>query len=74
MGGVEAEVECGVGHERGNQLVVEVVVAHTERGATEKHAGDEYRVTPSIERPSYVCIAEVRCMILYLSYEMADVS
>ena len=46
--GVEAGVECGVAHERGNQLVAEVVVVHAHRSATEKDAGDEYKVTPSI--------------------------
>lgn len=46
--GVEAGVECGVAHERGNQLVAEVVVVHAQRSATERHAGDEYKVTPSI--------------------------
>ena len=46
--GVEAGVECGVAHVRGNQLVAEVVVVHAQRSATEKHAGDEYKVTPSI--------------------------
>jgi hypothetical protein len=46
--GVEAGVECGVAHVRGNQLVAEVVVVHAQRSATEKHAGDGYKVTPSI--------------------------
>ena len=72
--GVEAGVECGVAHVRGNQLVAEVVVVHAQRSATEKHAGDEYKVTPSISKPSYAGIAEVRRMFLRCSYEMPDAS
>jgi len=82
MGMVEAEVECGVTHNGGNQLVAEVVHEHAQRRATEKHAGDEYKVTPSISEPftrgsayeNILFARDVRCIVQVRNISTTDQS